>query len=873
MPADEPDEPTGAVRGRRASGRHRTEAAPQTPEVGFPAPFHRPDHRPDPPRHARGGGPPEPTAPRPPAPPDPSADGTYDDRNGSNRNGSNRNGSNRNGSDRNGGWHDSDWTGGTWNDSDWTGGGSTGSTSTGSSWNDSSWSGHRDAGDRNGGDQRAAASPMADSARTTDHETGRQSDTHPADARRDDPYRAARYTGDAYTADAYSANAQVTDARRADTYGPAQQQPETHRAPPDRDRRRSPDRYAAPTPNPYGPDTYGADAYEADAYWADAYGPDTDADPGANRGATGRDRIERGRPGLDPAPLNRADGRGSAGGAGANGHGSGANGNGSATGADDRYGTPRYGPRYEPDPEPPAPAPDHGADQAGGRELPPRPERLRTDPGLPGLPSRRPGDPPAVPAELFVETTAETPALTAAVLARHGESMAPAPTAPEADPTAGKPESGQPPGRRRVFGVPLPGWAHRLLPGAQDDAGPDHPPGHGHGHGPARPAGRRVRILIAALLVPCALATLVGLVLLWPSGPPPATAGPVSQDPVRAQVTATQANDCSPGSGDGGCVAIVVHMADGPRPGKDLVQVVPVEPGSPRFSVGDQVVLGWSGANPDDAGSYQVVDFQRGAPLAWLAGLFAAAVLLLGRWRGLAALAALVLSFVVLLFFVVPAILAGRDPLAVAIVGACLIMFAVLYLTHGPSARTSTAVLGTLLSLALIGALGVAFSAAAELTGLDDQTSNLISTLGAGVDARGLLLAGVLIGALGVLDDVTVTQTSAVWELRHANPGLTGRGLFAAAMRIGRDHVASAVNTLVLAYAGAALPLLLLFSLSGRGFGDVVTSQDVATEIVRTLVGSIGLVASVPITTALAAAVAVRETVRPAEQPANADAA
>jgi uncharacterized membrane protein len=119
-----------------------------------------------------------------------------------------------------------------------------------------------------------------------------------------------------------------------------------------------------------------------------------------------------------------------------------------------------------------------------------------------------------------------------------------------------------------------------------------------------------------------------------------------------------------------------------------------------------------------------------------------------------------------------------------------------------------------------------------------------------------------------VLDDVTVTQTSAVWELRYANPGLSARGLFTAAMRIGRDHVASAVNTLVLAYAGAALPLLLLFSLSGRGLGDVVTSQDVGTEIVRTLVGSIGLVASVPITTALAAAVAVRETV-PALEPAG----
>jgi len=213
---------------------------------------------------------------------------------------------------------------------------------------------------------------------------------------------------------------------------------------------------------------------------------------------------------------------------------------------------------------------------------------------------------------------------------------------------------------------------------------------------------------------------------------------------------------------------------------------------------------------------------------------------------------------------VLPSILDGHDPLAVAVVGSCLIMFAVLYLTHGFSARTSTAVLGTLASLVLIGLLGAAFSAAARLTGLDDQASNLIATLGTGVDARGLLLAGMIIGALGVLDDVTVTQTSAVWELRRANPHLGPPALFAAAMRIGRDHVASAVNTLVLAYAGASLPLLLLFTLSGRSLGEVVTAQDVATEVVRTLVGSIGLVASVPITTALAAVVASQEPRRPA---------
>jgi len=331
-----------------------------------------------------------------------------------------------------------------------------------------------------------------------------------------------------------------------------------------------------------------------------------------------------------------------------------------------------------------------------------------------------------------------------------------------------------------------------------DGQGQGHSYGHGHGHGhtAAPPAGRRVKVLLAALLVPAALAALVGLVLLWPSGRAP-TSQAATATPVHAQVVETHAARCDDASGAGaptgaggaggdgsGCVALVVHMADGPRAGRDLVQLVPLEPSTPRFAVGDQVVLSWSGGDADDPGSYQVVDFQRSGSLWWLAGLFAAAVLALGRWRGLAALAALGLSFVVLLMFVLPAILAGHNPLWVAVVGACLIMFVVLYLTHGPSARTSTAVLGTLVSLLLIGGLSAAFTALARLTGLDDTTSALIGALGTGgssIDARGLLLAGVVIGALGVLDDVTVTQTSAVWELHSANPALGARGLFAAA--------------------------------------------------------------------------------------------
>lgn len=384
--------------------------------------------------------------------------------------------------------------------------------------------------------------------------------------------------------------------------------------------------------------------------------------------------------------------------------------------------------------------------------------------------------------------------------------------------------------------------------------------GHGHGHGPATPADRRVRIAIAMLLVPAVLATLVGLVLLFPFERAVPSEGAASSPRVPGSVVATAQSDCDPGSGDAGCAALTVSLTGGPTAGTTIVTLVSIVRGVSPFTTGDDVVLSLTG-DPADRDSYQVVDFQRGAPLAVLGLLFAAAVVALGRWRGVAALASLVLTGVVLAGFVLPAILAGRDPLAVAVVGCSAIMFGALYLTHGLSARTSVAVLGTLGSLVLIGLLGAGFAAATALTGTDEDTASLANALGTGLDGRGIVLAGLMIGALGALDDVTVTQTSAVWELRAADPTLRPAALFTSAMRIGRDHVASAVNTLVLAYAGASLPLLLLFSVAERGLADTLTTQVIAVEVVRTLVGSIGLVASVPLTTALAVAVVTRGTV------------
>jgi uncharacterized membrane protein len=413
--------------------------------------------------------------------------------------------------------------------------------------------------------------------------------------------------------------------------------------------------------------------------------------------------------------------------------------------------------------------------------------------------------------------------------------------------------------------------ARRPRPSAPAAPPPAPATGHGHGHGPAAPASRRVRLLLTWLLVPIALATVAGSLVLYPWGKAKPASTYQQGIPVHGSITTATSGPClapgqvqvggHPAPGDKPCLTVQVAMTDGAAVGSTVTLIVPIEPSTPRFSANDKVVLAYNGGDPRDPSSYQLVDFQRGLPLALLAALFAIAVVVLGRWQGLAALGALVLSFAVLVLFVLPSILAGESPLLVAIVGAGVIMFVALYLTHGLSARTSVAVLGTMVSLALIGVLSTVFAAAASLTGLDDSTSTLIGSLGHGIDARGLLLAGIVIGALGVLDDVTVTQTSAVWELRRANPSLDWRELYGAGLRIGRDHVGSAVNTLVMAYAGAALPVMLYSSISGVGLATILGSQDIAQEIVRTLAGSVGIVAAVPVTTVLAALIASREEV------------
>ncbi|MEU9994665.1 YibE/F family protein [Streptomyces sp. NPDC050848] len=410
--------------------------------------------------------------------------------------------------------------------------------------------------------------------------------------------------------------------------------------------------------------------------------------------------------------------------------------------------------------------------------------------------------------------------------------------------------------------------------GAPGDGGHGH--AHSHSHGPAAPVSRHLRRVIAAVLIPFATAVVVGLVVLWPGGAPEHERTGVGFDrqTYQGEVVSVEKIDCKdvnaaqvPPTADpstpegreaanaqqGECEKATIEVTSGPDKGRTFVEIV--QPDAPRqLDDGQGVVVAYAPDAPRDL-QYSVTDVNRKVPLAVLGLIFAVAVVLVGRMRGVMALIALAVSFMILTFFILPAILQGSNPLVVAVVGSSAIMLIALYMCHGLSARTSVAVLGTLISLLLIGLLGSLFIDWASLSGNTDDNTGLIHGLYPDIDMSGLLLAGIIIGSLGVLDDVTVTQTSVVWELHQADPKLGPRGLYRAGIRIGRDHIASVVNTLVLAYAGAALPLLLLFSIAQSSVGTVANSELVAEEIVRTLVGSIGLVASVPVTTVLAALV------------------
>jgi uncharacterized membrane protein len=388
-------------------------------------------------------------------------------------------------------------------------------------------------------------------------------------------------------------------------------------------------------------------------------------------------------------------------------------------------------------------------------------------------------------------------------------------------------------------------------------------------------ASSRAGRLAVGAVVTIAVATVIGLVVLWPGDAGETIAGGLAAPTEEGEVIAVRTFECTeaqavPGQPSGGaeCGMADVRVESGPDAGSEVQIQLGGGALAPELSVGDRVRLSVTeappgapagpGATPGAAGErvYSLADFERKAPMLWLALAFVVLVIVFGRLRGALSLVGLGLSLAIVLVFIVPAILDDRSPPAVALVGSLAVMLTTILLAHGWNPKSIAAILGTTVSLLLVVGLALAFADLAHLTGFSSEEAVIIGSSSSDLSFDGLLVAGMVVGALGVLDDVTVSQASTVMAVRAANPGENVGRVYRRAIEVGRDHVSATVNTLVLAYVGASLPILLLFSSGELGVLDAANTELVATEIVATLVGSIGLIAAVPVTTVLAAVLA-----------------
>jgi len=275
-----------------------------------------------------------------------------------------------------------------------------------------------------------------------------------------------------------------------------------------------------------------------------------------------------------------------------------------------------------------------------------------------------------------------------------------------------------------------------------------------------------------------------------------------------------------------------------------------------KYKVGDELVINY-GKDFEGNDTFYITDYVRRSALLWLFVIFVIIAVAIGRWQGMTSLFGMGISFLVIFKFILPKISAGSDPVQVAILGSLVIIPATFLLSHGVNKKTGIAIMGTLISLVVTGVLANAFVEASRLTGFASEEAGFLQAYKPGlINIKGLLLAGIIIGVLGVLDDITISQSAIVQQLKAANPKLKAGELYKKAMAVGKDHIASMVNTLVLVYTGAALPLLLLFIDNPHPFSEIINYEIIADEVVRTLVGSIGLILAVPITTFIASLVA-----------------
>ena len=361
-------------------------------------------------------------------------------------------------------------------------------------------------------------------------------------------------------------------------------------------------------------------------------------------------------------------------------------------------------------------------------------------------------------------------------------------------------------------------------------------------------------------LVFLVVVVIVGLVVLWPSGD-------FGQRPFqlesreRATVTSVTRQRCPEGRGTP-CQVMLVELRSGPQIGQSTSIGIAGPEAAPEVAAGDKILVypndptGRTTDRATDMGVdiYSFADFERRRPLLLFVVAFALLAIVLARAKGARALIGLGLSLVVVTQFIVPAILEGSSALAVAVVGSLAVMLVTIGLAHGAGVTSLAAILGGAVTLVVIALLAVLAVETVRLTGFQADGATLLRNEAGGfLSVQGLVLAGMLVGALGVLDDVTVSQASTVLALRRANPAQSLRRLFSEGLAVGRDHLSATINTLVLAYAGAALPLLLILEVENTTFSEATNSELIATEIIAMLVGSMGLMLAVPLTTALAA--------------------
>jgi uncharacterized membrane protein len=389
------------------------------------------------------------------------------------------------------------------------------------------------------------------------------------------------------------------------------------------------------------------------------------------------------------------------------------------------------------------------------------------------------------------------------------------------------------------------------------------------------------RYLIGGIIALVALAVVVIVLGRWlvPAGAPPeepsAPEAPVTESETMTARVIEVLEEGVREPGGYPYQRVLLYVEDGSLGG----QVIEIEEGTVNiisserlFGVGDKVLLVRDEMCVQDQ-CYEhvyIADFVRTVPVLWIVALFVGLILLVGRGRGLRSMAGTLLSLVVIFFFILPMIKAKYDPVMVSILGSAVLLVASTYVVYGRNYKAHAAVLGMMLSLMLTWGLAALFVSWTHLTGMGqpEEASYLALELGTDLNFRGLVLAGIIIGALGVMDDICVGQASAVFELVNANRNLSWVDLFRSSLNIGRDHIAAMVNTLLLAYVGASLPLMLVFTIYTEPLWYRINREPITEEIVRTLAGSLGLILAVPITGLIASLIArwaVRQEARAAE--------